>query len=148
MSIERSRLELYAKVVAEIASGEPEDVAYAQNELTEPSFQALEREVEGAFSAALEAQGDAPSPFLVEYDAVMRAAHARAAARCPPVPFDDFARAIAAVTSGRDPVKALEAVGLTARDLTRGAQEHGAALAKSPELLDKLEKARSGEKKR
>ncbi len=144
MAAERSRLEIYAQVVAEVAAGLPEDEVLARCGLTEATFAELERDMEDTLSAAMEGSEAAPTPFLAEYDCVLREAHARVAAGQPRVSFDDFARAVAAISSGRDPVRALEAMKLETRDVARGARSHAEALAKDPALVERLERARTG----
>lgn len=142
-----TRLELYAAVVADIAVGKPEEEVYAAYGLTDTTYAQLEREIEGELSRAMEAEPDASS-FLVAYDRALREAHGRATQGAAPMSFADYGRAMAALTSGGDPIKALEAAKLDPAQVARATQHHVAQLAKDQELVQSFERMSRGEKKK
>lgn len=144
---DQARLELYATVVAKIAAGQPEEEVYAAHGLTEQSYAQLEREIEDELSRAMEGEPDATS-FLVTYDRTLREAHSRAVQGAAPMSFADYGRAMAALTSGGDPIKALEAAKLDPARVARATQHHVAQLAKDQDLVKALEQMSRGEKKK
>ena len=145
MTLEDDELERYAAVVGRVAVGTPLAEVLGELGLDEASFDALEARVEGALSAALAEPGDSPSPFVVRYEHVLREAQERARAEkgLAVMPFERFAEALAALSSGGHPVEQLEAMGVQPGELARAASAHAARLSKDPELAAALERALS-----
>jgi hypothetical protein len=145
MTLEDDELERYAAILGRVSVGTPLAEVLSELGLDEASFDALEARIEHELSVALAAPGDSPPAFVVRYERAIREGQTRASATqgLAVMPFDRFAEALAALSSGASPVEQLEQLGWKHADLARAASAHAARLSKDPELVAALERALS-----
>jgi len=143
MTVTDAELDLYTAIVAEISEGREREDALAAHSLTDEAFDALEARVEAESSHAMASGGDAVPAFILRLDRAMTRARAAATKGKTPIPFDVFTRALGALTSGRDPTKELERLGLDGRDLSRAIAAYATQLAKDPTKAQALARALS-----
>lgn len=145
MPIDDEELERYAAIVARVAVGTPLAEVLGACHLDEAAFDALEARVEDELSAALATPGDSPAAFVLRYERALREAQERtsSAKGLGVMPFERFAEALGALSSGKKPIEELEAMGVSPGDLARAASAHAARLSKDPELAAALERALS-----
>jgi hypothetical protein len=139
-------LDVYAAVLADIATGRARHEVLAAHGITEDAFGALERSVEEEFSKAMAHEGDTVPPFFQAYEAAIRRAQEKTRTGEPPS-LEQFARGVAAIQRPGDPVRALERLGLKPADIVQALGHWGQQLAKDPEIAARFEAIRSGKKK-
>ncbi|MFO0554131.1 MAG: hypothetical protein U0271_37465 [Polyangiaceae bacterium] len=145
MAVTLARLEAYAAVIADLNAGVSRERALEKQSLDDDAFSALEEEVEGALSRALDSAEDGIPPFVHQYETVMRRAQEAALGETP-LSLAEFAQGVGALSRSNDPRKALERLGLSPMDLVRALGKWGAALPKDAALAAEFEAIRSGKK--
>lgn len=145
--VELAELRAYATVLAAMTHGKPIEEATREAGLDEAEYQALERRVDDALGRAVAASGDGPHPFLIGYERELQEAQARARPAVAETSIDELARALAALGSGTDPRKALEAMGLDVAAVVRAVSHHAPTLARDPALATRFAQLAAGRKK-
>jgi len=145
--VELAELRAYATVLAAMTQGRPIEVATREAGLDEAGFEALDRRIDAAVSCAVAASGDSPHPLLIAYERELQEAQTRARPAVAETSIDELAQALAALGSGTDPRKALEAMGLDVAAVVRAVSQHAATLARDPALATRLAQLAAGRKK-
>ncbi len=138
-----TELEKYAAVMAGLAVGASRESLLAREGLTEAELEVIERQVDKELSLAMEAAGDAPPPFLVAYEAVLRKAQQAALPACR-LSLEEFARAVGAIERSTDPRHTLEKLGLAPHDISAALAHYGPRLARDRELSERFVALRLG----
>lgn len=145
MAVTLARLEAYAAVIADLNAGVSRERALEKQSLDDDAFSALEDEVEGELSRALDTAEDGIPAFVQQYENAMRRAQEAALGETP-LSLAEFAQGVGALSRSRDPRKALERLGLSPMDLVRALGKWGAALPRDMALAAEFEAIRSGKK--